>query len=127
MVLDGISSSELTGEEQLALRVLVVEDEPLIRLDIVETLQEAGYTVVGQAGTGEEAIELAESCEPDVVVADVGGSEVGGGLAGVRDVGDFPSDADVVKIDAIAVSNCPLEGQLIGVGGVGQKDSVPYP
>ena len=71
MVLDGISSSELGGEEQLVLRVLVVEDEPLIRLDLVETLQEAGYTVGGQAGPGEEAIELAESCEPDVVVADV--------------------------------------------------------
>lgn len=71
MVLDGISAADLKGEERLALRVLVVEDEPLIRLDIVETLQEAGYTVVGQAGTGEEAIELAESCEPDVIVADV--------------------------------------------------------
>lgn len=71
MVLDGISSADLKSEERLALRVLVVEDEPLIRLDIVETLQEAGYTVVGQAATGEEAIELAETCEPDVVVADV--------------------------------------------------------
>ena len=71
MVLDGISSADLKSEEHDALRVLVVEDEPLIRLDIVETLQDAGYTVVGQAGTGEEAIELAESCEPDVVVADV--------------------------------------------------------
>lgn len=71
MVLDSISSAELKSEERELLRVLVVEDEPLIRLDIVETLQEAGYTVVAQAGTGEEAIELAAACEPDVIVADV--------------------------------------------------------
>lgn len=52
-------------------RILVAEDESLIRLDIVETLTEAGYDVVAQAGDGEEAVELANSQEIDLAVLDV--------------------------------------------------------
>lgn len=51
--------------------VLVAEDEALIRLDLVELLIEQGYEVVGQAGDGEEAIELARSLQPDLVIMDV--------------------------------------------------------
>jgi len=53
------------------LRVVVAEDEALIRLDLVEMLTEAGYAVVGQAGDGEAAIELTEKEKPDLVVMDV--------------------------------------------------------
>ena len=52
-------------------RILVAEDESLIRLDIVETLTEAGYEVVAEAGDGEEAVELANSNEIDLAVLDV--------------------------------------------------------
>ena len=52
-------------------RTLVVEDETLIRLDIVETLEAAGYEVVGQAGDGEQAIALAEELQPELIVMDV--------------------------------------------------------
>ena len=52
-------------------RVLVAEDEALIRLDIVETLEDAGYEVVGEAGDGAEAVELALELEPDLCVMDV--------------------------------------------------------
>ncbi len=52
-------------------RILVAEDESLIRLDIVETLTEAGYDVVADAGDGEEALSLAEQHEPDLAVLDV--------------------------------------------------------
>jgi response regulator NasT len=52
-------------------RVLVAEDEALIRLDLVEMLQEEGYQVVGQAGDGEEAIKLANDLKPDLVILDV--------------------------------------------------------
>ncbi|MFN8077441.1 MAG: response regulator [Kineosporiaceae bacterium] len=51
--------------------VVVAEDESLIRLDIVEMLREAGYTVVGEAGDGEQAVQLAEQLRPDLVVMDV--------------------------------------------------------
>lgn len=52
-------------------RVLVAEDEALIRLDLVELLTEQGYDVVGQAADGEEAVALARSLNPDLVVMDV--------------------------------------------------------
>lgn len=60
-----------SAENKEAIRVLVVEDETLIRLDIVETLEDAGYEVVGEAGDGESAIELAGELEPDLIVMDV--------------------------------------------------------
>lgn len=52
-------------------RVVVAEDESLIRLDIVETLQDNGFEVVGEAGDGERAVELATELRPDLVVMDV--------------------------------------------------------
>ena len=53
------------------LRVVVAEDEALIRLDLVEMLKEAGYDVIGQAGDGQKAIELTEELTPDLVVMDI--------------------------------------------------------
>ncbi len=61
----------MSEEEQTVGRVLVAEDEPLIRLDIVETLKEAGYDVVGEAADGQEAIDLALDLEPDLCVLDI--------------------------------------------------------
>ncbi len=52
-------------------RVVVAEDEAIIRLDIVEMLREAGYDVVGEAGDGEQAVALAEEHKPDLVVMDI--------------------------------------------------------
>ncbi|MDR0416505.1 MAG: response regulator [Propionibacteriaceae bacterium] len=52
-------------------RVLVAEDEALIRLDLVELLTDEGYEVVGQAADGEEAVAMARELAPDVVVMDV--------------------------------------------------------
>ena len=52
-------------------RVVIAEDEALIRLDLKELLIEEGYDVVGEAGDGETAVELAESLRPDLVVMDV--------------------------------------------------------
>ena len=52
-------------------RVLVAEDEALIRFDLVELLNDEGYEVVGQAGDGEAAVEMARELEPDLVVMDV--------------------------------------------------------
>lgn len=52
-------------------RVLVAEDEALIRLDLVELLTAEGYEVIAEAGDGEEALRLARDLEPDLVVMDV--------------------------------------------------------
>ncbi|MDT0306671.1 response regulator [Streptomyces sp. DSM 44917] len=52
-------------------RVVIAEDEALIRLDLKEMLQEEGYTVVGEAGDGERAVELARELVPDLVILDV--------------------------------------------------------
>jgi response regulator NasT len=52
-------------------RVLIAEDEALIRLDLKEMLEEEGYLVVGEAADGEEAVELAGSLRPDLVILDV--------------------------------------------------------
>ena len=53
------------------LRVLVAEDEALIRMDLVEMLEEEGYAVVGQAGDGGSAVRLATELRPDLVILDV--------------------------------------------------------
>jgi len=52
-------------------RVVVAEDESLIRLDIVETLRDNGFDVVGEAGDGEAAVALATELRPDLVIMDV--------------------------------------------------------
>jgi len=51
--------------------VVIAEDEALIRMDLAEMLTEEGYDVVGQAGDGAKAVELAESLRPDLVILDV--------------------------------------------------------
>jgi AmiR/NasT family two-component response regulator len=52
-------------------RILVAEDEALIRLDLVEMLGEAGYEVVGEVNDGERALALARELSPDLVILDV--------------------------------------------------------
>ncbi len=52
-------------------RILVAEDETLIRMDLVEMLGEAGYDVVAEASNGQEAIDLAKELKPDLAILDV--------------------------------------------------------
>ena len=52
-------------------RTLVVEDEALIRLDIVEILEDAGFTIVSEGASGDEAVLKARELEPDLIVMDV--------------------------------------------------------
>jgi two-component system, response regulator PdtaR len=57
--------------EKSGARVVIAEDEALIRLDLAEMLAEEGYEVVGEASDGERAVTLAEELRPDLVVMDV--------------------------------------------------------
>ena len=59
-------------------RILVAEDEAIIRLDLVEMLVEAGYVVVAQATNGVEAIALAQEHKPDLAILDVKMPELDG-------------------------------------------------
>lgn len=63
----------MTADEkaQARKRVVIAEDEALIRMDLAEMLQEEGYDVVGQAGNGEDAVKLAAEHRPDLVILDV--------------------------------------------------------
>ena len=62
-------SNEVSDKK--AVRILVAEDEALIRMDLVEMLQEAGYEVIAQATNGEEAIALTLEHQPDLAILDV--------------------------------------------------------
>ncbi len=63
--------SENTANPSAKTRVVVAEDESLIRIDIVEILRDNGFDVVGEAADGEKAVALAEELRPDIVVMDV--------------------------------------------------------
>jgi len=66
-----VTNAEAPAKNVSAARVVVAEDEVLIRRDLVEMLTEEGYDVVGEAGDGEAAVVLATELRPDFVVMDV--------------------------------------------------------
>ena len=55
----------------MAVRVVIAEDEAIIRLDLKEILEEEGYEVVGETGRGDEAVELVKQLEPDLAILDI--------------------------------------------------------
>lgn len=55
----------------MTLRVVIAEDEAIIRMDLRETLEEEGYEVVGETGRGDQAIDLVRDLQPDLAVLDV--------------------------------------------------------
>ena len=77
----------------MALRVLIAEDEAIIRLDLRETLEEEGYEVIAERGRGDEALELARELRPDLAVLDIG----------------------MPGLDGLAAAQAMVEEQLCGV------------
>lgn len=60
------------GDESIVKkRIIVVEDESIVRLDVTIMLEDAGYEVIAQAGDGEKAVELAFSLKPDLIIMDI--------------------------------------------------------
>ncbi len=66
-----LPSSTGNAPAKARVRLLVAEDETLIRLDLVEMLAEAGYDVVAQVSDGEQAIAVARELQPDLVMMDI--------------------------------------------------------
>jgi response regulator NasT len=60
------------------LRIVIADDEPIIRLDLKKMLQDCGYDVVGEAGDGAKAIEVVRNLRPDVVIMDIKMPEMDG-------------------------------------------------
>jgi response regulator NasT len=55
----------------VSIRVVIAEDEAIIRLDLKETLEEEGYQVIGESGRGDQALELIRELQPDLAILDV--------------------------------------------------------
>jgi len=66
-----------------ATRIVIADDEPLIRIDLRETLESLGYEVVGEAADGKHAVDLARNLRPDIVIMDIKMPEMDG-IAALR-------------------------------------------
>jgi AmiR/NasT family two-component response regulator len=66
-----VAAASASSSTPGAMRVVIAEDEALIRLDLREMLIEEGFDVVGEAGDGEQAVALANELLPDVVICDI--------------------------------------------------------
>jgi len=73
-----MSTDGATATDKKKTRILVAEDEAIIRLDLVEMLTEAGYEVIAQATNGVEAVALAKEYKPDLAILDVKMPEMDG-------------------------------------------------
>ncbi len=69
----------------MTVRVVIAEDEAIVRLDLKEIMQEEGYEVVGETGRGDEAVELVRSHRPDLAILDIKMPGVDG-LAAAREI-----------------------------------------
>ncbi len=61
-----------------SLRIVIADDEPIIRLDLRKTLENMGHQVVGEAGDGAKAVEVARELKPDIIILDIKMPEMDG-------------------------------------------------
>ena len=95
-------------------RVVIAEDEAIIRLDLKEILLDEGYDVVGETGRGDEAVDLVRENHPDLVILDVKmpGSD---GLAAARAIRDLDLKVAVLILTAFSQRNLIDEARDAGV------------
>ncbi|TAK23269.1 MAG: response regulator [Chloroflexota bacterium] len=109
-------------------RVLIADDESIIRLDLREMLSGLGYAVVGEAGDGATAVRLARELKPDVVVMDVKMPEMDG-IDAARAISD-ERIAPVLLLTAFSQQDLARRASEAGVAGYlvkpfGETDLVP--
>jgi len=94
-------------------RVVIADDEAIIRLDLKEILEEAGYEVVAETGRGDEAVELVDTHRPDLAVLDVKMPGLDG-IAAAREIGSR-HDIPVLLLTAFSQRDLIEEARDAGV------------
>lgn len=118
-----MSAAEAESTKKAAPRVVVAEDEALNRMDIVESLESAGYEVVGEAANGQEAVDLVKKTHPDVVVMDIK-MPVKDGITAAREINE-EFIAPVVMLTAFSQKDLVAEAVDAGVMAYLVKPFVP--
>ncbi|HXW38608.1 MAG TPA: response regulator [Acidimicrobiales bacterium] len=95
-------------------RVVIAEDEAIIRLDLKEILQDEGYDVVGETGRGDEVVDLVRTHRPDLVILDVKMPGVDG-LEAARAIRDLGEQVAVLILTAFSQRNLIDEARDAGV------------
>jgi CheY-like chemotaxis protein len=97
------------GNNNAKLRVLIVEDEAIIALDLKYRLRRMGYEVVACADTGEDAIQHARDMKPDLVLMDI---QLKGSIDGIQAACQIREDVDIPVIFTTAQNDLATEKQI---------------
>ncbi|SHI88015.1 response regulator [Wenxinia saemankumensis] len=96
--LQSIAVSEMS--DSMTGRVMIIEDEAIIAMDLAATVQELGHEVTGIARTRTEAVALAQKTEPDLILADIQLADNSSGIDAIKDILENHPDLPVVFITA---------------------------
>jgi len=107
---NAIASTLQAIDRDLTSRILIIEDEMIIALDLENLVSELGHTVVGIATTREEAVRLAKEQEPDLVLADI---QLADGSSGVDAAADILNTLSIPVIFITAFPECLLTGERL--------------
>ena len=107
---DAIGATLRAIDRDLTSRILIVEDEMIIALDLENLVTELGHTVVGIATTREEAVRLATEQEPDLVLCDI---QLADGSSGVDAATDILHSMSIPVIFITAFPECLLTGERL--------------
>ena len=105
---DGVALGICTNKRQIATDILIIEDEPLIAMDIEYIVSELGHNVTGIARTRDEAVELYKNTRPKMILADI---QLADGSSGIDAVNDILTTSDLPVIFITAFPERLLTGE----------------
>ncbi|MHC1722065.1 MAG: ANTAR domain-containing response regulator [Aminipila sp.] len=119
----------MNEKERKEIRVVIAEDEPITRMDLREMLEAAGYTIVGEASEGFDAIEICKRENPDVVILDIKMPLIDG-LSAAKVVTEEKTVGTVILLTAYSDEEFINRAAKIGVSGymvkpIDEKSLVP--